>query len=124
MAAIDEPETFRTALEPIPPRVAFRASLRGKCDVVVLFVTNRAALTRRFGAAKRTIYPAGAIWVAWPKRASKVATGMTEDLVREVALPQGLVDNKVCAIDEIWSGLRVVWRVENRTSPNAPDISA
>ena len=60
------------------------------------------------------IFPAGGLWIGWPKKASKVPTDMTEDVVREVALPRGLVDNKVCAIDEVWSGLRLVWRTERR----------
>jgi hypothetical protein len=78
--------------------------------VVVCFVTSRAALERRIDALGRAVFPDGGVWVAWPKRASKVPTDMTEDVVREVALPRGLVDNKVAAIDETWSGLRVVWR--------------
>jgi hypothetical protein len=76
---------------------------------------SRAKLQRRIGAAGRAIFPDGGVWVAWPKRASKIETDMTEDVVREVALPLGLVDNKVCAIDETWSGLRVVWRRERRS---------
>jgi len=61
------------------------------------------------------IFPSGGLWIAWPKRASGLETTMTEHVVREVALPLGLVDNKVCAIDATWTGLRVVWRVERRT---------
>jgi hypothetical protein len=114
VATIDAPEGFRQSLGPIPDGVTFRPSLRGKAEVVVLFTTSRAKLVRRIEAAGRTIFPDGGIWVAWPKRASKVETDMTEDVVREVALPLGLVDNKVCAIDETWSGLRVVWRRERR----------
>jgi hypothetical protein len=71
-------------------------------------------LRRRIEALARVIHPAGGLWIAWPKRASGVPTDMTEDVVREVALPLGLVDNKVCAIDQTWSGLRLVWRRENR----------
>jgi hypothetical protein len=63
---------------------------------------------------EESIFPAGAIWIAWPKRTSGVETDVTEDVVREVALPLGLVDNKVCAIDDTWSGLRLVWRREHR----------
>ena len=83
-------------------------------DVAVHFVTRRADFERRIEAAGRAIFPAGGLWIAWPKRVSKVPTDMTEDVVREVALPLGLVDNKVCAISDIWSGLRVVWRRELR----------
>ncbi len=114
VATIDEPDGFRALLEPLPDGVEFRTSLRGRADVVLLFTMSRRALERRIKAAGRAVFPAGAIWVAWPKRASGVPTDMTEDVVRDVALPMGLVDNKVCAIDDTWSGLRVVWRRERR----------
>jgi len=112
--ALGEPPAFREALGPLPEGVALRDRLRGPADVVVVFVTSRAELERRLAAAGKAIFPAGAIWVAWPKKASKVPTDVTEDVVRAVALPTGLVDTKVCAIDETWSGLRVVWRKERR----------
>ncbi|TDD73138.1 DUF3052 family protein [Jiangella aurantiaca] len=83
-------------------------------DVVVAFTRDRAALERELPAHEARIERDGAVWVAWPKRASKVPTDMTEDVVREVALPRGLVDVKVCAIDEVWSGLKLVIRKENR----------
>jgi hypothetical protein len=114
VAVVAEPDDFRDLLEPIPDGVAFRTSLRGRADVVVHFVTRRADFERRIEAGGRSIFPAGGLWIAWPKRASKVPTDMTEDVVREVALPLGLVDNKVCAISDVWSGLRVVWRRELR----------
>jgi hypothetical protein len=81
---------------------------------MVAFFTRRAAFERRLAAMGRAVFPAGGLWIAWPKRASGVPTDMTEDVVREVALLTGLVDNKVCAIDDTWSGLRVVWRKERR----------
>ena len=114
VVALSEPPAFREALGPLPEGVALRDRLRGPADVVVVFVTSRAELERRLAAAGKAIFPAGAIWVAWPKKASKVPTDVTEDVVRAVALPTGLVDTKVCAIDETWSGLRVVWRKERR----------
>ncbi len=82
--------------------------------LVVCFVTARRELERRLDGLRRAIEPDGMLWVAWPKRASGVKTDMTEDVVRDVALPTGLVDTKVCAIDDIWSGLRVVVRRELR----------
>lgn len=83
-------------------------------DLAMLFVTQRRELERGLAGLQPTLRPAGMIWVAWPKRASKEPTDITEDVVREVALPRGLVDVKVCAIDEVWSGLKLVIRKELR----------
>ncbi len=91
-----------------------RHRAQGAADVVVAFFTERRDLERRIGALWKMVFPSGGLWLAWPKRASGVATTVNEDVVREFALPLGLVDNKVCAIDETWSGLRVVWRRERR----------
>ena len=83
-------------------------------DVVVAFFTERADLERRMDGLIACIFPGGGLWIAWPKKSSGVATDITEDTIREVALPLGVVDNKVCAIDETWSALRLVWRKERR----------
>jgi hypothetical protein len=83
-------------------------------DVIVAFVTWRAELESALDLLRARMAPACGLWIAWPKRASKVATDMTENVIREVALPTGLVDNKVCAIDQTWSGLRLVIRKELR----------
>jgi hypothetical protein len=91
-----------------------RARLGKDTDLVVFFTKQRRELERRLDALRRAIEPDGMLWVAWPKRASGVATDMTEDVVRDVALPTGLVDTKVCAIDDVWSGLRLVVRRELR----------
>jgi len=85
-------------------------------DLAMLFVTQRRDLARGLARLQPKLQPAGMIWVAWPKRASKVPTDVTEDVVREVALPRGLVDVKVCAIDEVWSGLKLVTRTQLRRS--------
>ena len=114
LAFLNAPGDFAATVGELPESAQLRASARGKLDVIVLFVTRRAELGRRIEALGRSIHPDGGLWVAWPKRASGVETDMTEDVVRELALPLGLVDNKVCAIDETWSGLRVVWRKERR----------
>jgi hypothetical protein len=111
---IGAPEGFVDTLEPLPSAVTFRTTARGRLDVAIVFVTERLELERRLDGLSRAIFPDGAIWVAWPKKASKVATDITEDVIRDVVLPTGLVDNKVCAIDATWSGLRVVHRRENR----------
>ena len=108
------PGGFVDTLEPLPPGITFRTTTRGRLDVAIVFVTERRELERRLERLSRAIFPDGAIWVAWPKKASKVPTDITEDVIRDVVLPTGLVDNKVCAIDDIWSGLRIVWRRELR----------
>ena len=109
------PDGFEATLTPMPQAVV-STTLRGSAlfDVAVFFTKRRRTLESRFDAVVARLQPDGGFWVAWPKRASKVPTDMTEDVVRELALPRGLVDNKVCAIDETWSGLRVVHRRENR----------
>ena len=98
----------------MPDRVAVRTSARGTNDVIVTFHEWRADLEKRVPQLLGALDVNGGLWIAWPKKASKVPTDITEDTVRDVFLPLGLVDNKVCAINETWSGLRVVWRKENR----------
>jgi hypothetical protein len=83
-------------------------------DVIVDFVTERADLEADLPRLRAVMAPACGLWIAWPKRASKVATDMSDGVVREIALPTGLVDNKVCAIDTTWTALRLVIRRENR----------
>jgi hypothetical protein len=83
-------------------------------DVIVSFVRWRDDLAADLPRLRQHMAPACGLWIAWPKRAAKVPTDMTEDVVRQIALPTGLVDNKVCAIDDVWSGLRLVIRLELR----------
>jgi hypothetical protein len=98
----------------LPPDVTVTRQARGRADVVLAFFTGRAKLARRIDALGQMVFPAGGVWIAWPKKASGVSTDMTDDAVRDVALRKGLVDNKVCAVDATWSALRLVWRRENR----------
>ena len=116
VAILGPPKDFERTLGVLPSAVSLQIGLAGKMpfDVLVLFVTRRAELERQLASVRRRMTPGAGFWVAWPKRASKVPTDMTEDVVRDVALPTGLVDNKGCAIDETWSGLRLVIRLENR----------
>lgn len=114
VALLGAPEGFEDQLAPLPPGVRLVRRLPPTVDVALLFVAERRHLERRFPAVAAAIRPAGAFWVAWPKRSAKVPTDLTEDVLREVGLPQGLVDNKVCAVTDVWSGLRFVWRKENR----------
>jgi hypothetical protein len=113
-AFLRAPESFAATLGELPDGVQVATRLGGHKDLVVVFVTERAALVKRLQPLQRAIAPDGVVWVAWPKRASGVATDVTEDVVREVVLPSGLVDVKVCAIDAIWSGLKLVIRKELR----------
>jgi hypothetical protein len=113
LAVVSSPNGFCERLE-LPAGVVLRRQARGRLDVVVFFVTRRAELARRFPTLQRRLEPDGGLWIAWPKRASGVATDLSENPVREVGLTNGLVDNKVAAIDDIWSGLRFVWRVRDR----------
>jgi hypothetical protein len=114
VALLKAPEGFEATLEGLPDAVTIRSSARGTNDVLVSFHTKRSDLEERLPALLAAMDVDGGLWIAWPKRASGVPTDITEDTVREVALPLGLVDNKVCAIDDTWSGLRVVWRKELR----------
>lgn len=85
-------------------------------DAAHIFVTERAILDRELNALRQLIAPSGFIWVSWPKKAAKVDTDITEDTIREVALPLGLVDVKVCAVDATWSGLKLMIRKELRAN--------
>jgi len=98
----------------LPEDVRIGRRAAGKADVLVSFHTERRDLERRLPALRAAMEPAAGLWIAWPKKASTVPTDITEDVVREVALPTGLVDNKVCAIDATWSGLRLVIRLSER----------
>jgi len=111
---LDEPGHWDELLGELPDGVTLKRTLRGGAEVVVCFVTERRELARRAPALMRAIAPAGMAWIAWPKRSSGVATDITEDVIREVVLPRGLVDVKVCAIDDTWSGLKLVIRKELR----------
>jgi hypothetical protein len=114
VAVVGAPAGF--SIDALPDGVVVRARAAGRNDVVVAFHTARAKLGRAVPSLLRALDVDGGLWIAWPKRASGVATDITEDTVREVFLPLGLVDNKVCAIDDTWSGLRVVWRKHLRKS--------
>ena len=114
--ALGAPDGFADGtLGELPDGVALRTTARGTADVIVSFHDRRAELARRMPRLRELMEPAAGLWIAWPKRASGVDTDLTEDLVRELALANRLVDNKVCAIDETWSGLRLVIRLRDRT---------
>ena len=125
------PDGFGALLEPLPDGARVEAGApaagaagavlpgpvlpgTGPFDVIVFFTVEQAELAGRLSELRARMAPAAGLWIAWPKRASRVPTDMTEDVIREIALPTGLVDNKVCAIDAVWSGLRLVIRRELR----------
>jgi hypothetical protein len=113
VAVVRAPEGF-DALLPLPDGVHMHTHARGAHDVVLFFATRLAELERRFDSFARAVRPAGGLWIAWPKKTANVATDLTENIVRDVGLAHGLVDNKVCAVDDTWSGLRFVYRLKDR----------
>jgi Protein of unknown function (DUF3052) len=114
VALLDAPDDVGELLGDLPPGVTVLRSARAPIDVVVWFVTERRVLERRLPELAERLDRAGGLWICWPKRASGVATDVTENVARDAALRLGLVDNKVCAVDETWSGLRIVYRLRDR----------
>jgi hypothetical protein len=115
LGLIGAPDGFDTTLGELPPGVRVRRRLGGQpFDVIVAFHKDGRELERRLPALTRALDPAGGLWLAWPKRASGIPTDLTDNVVRNLGLATGLVDNKVCAIDQIWSGLRLVYRLRDR----------
>jgi hypothetical protein len=114
LAFLSAPKEFKTALGALPLGVKVSDALQKNTDVVVMFVTELSALKKGFSKAAKALASNGGLWVAWPKKSSGVETDVDENKVRAIALAEGLVDNKVCAIDETWSGLRCVIRIKDR----------
>jgi hypothetical protein len=116
LALLHAPSEWTLAL---PPDVAVKRQARGRADVVVAFFVRKAKLEQQLDALAPMIFPSGGLWIAWPKKASGMQTDLTDTAVRAVVLERGLVDNKVCAVDETWSGLRFVWRRQHRSDWDA-----
>lgn len=117
---IDAPAHYERILGPLPDEVVVLKSTRGPLDFVHAFCDRRARLVSIIPTCLVHLAPDGMIWISWPKRASGVPTDVTEDVVRDVALPTGLVDVKVCAVDDVWSGLKLVIRKELRKKSSTP----
>lgn len=113
-ATVNAPPPYRTWLEPLPEGVRFLPAPTAKAELVHVFSAERAFLAQQLQALRQGCRPDAAVWVSWPKKAAKVPTDITEDTVRELALPLGFVDIKVCAVSEVWSGLKLVVRKELR----------
>jgi hypothetical protein len=111
---VDAPDEYASWLAPLPAGVSLSTSSAAPLAAAHLFVRSRADLARHLADFRRSLTPAGFVWISWPKKSSKVATDVTEDVIRELALPLGLVDIKVCAVSEIWSGLKLVIRKSER----------
>lgn len=120
---VNAPEGFAVRLEPLPDGVRLVPDVRSRRDVAVAFFRHRGGIEQKLVALLRAIEPDGAVWIAWPKRTAArrlgIDTDITDDVVRELALPLGLVDVKVCAIDDVWTALRLVVRRERRGRSDA-----
>jgi hypothetical protein len=116
LVLLHAPEGYASTLGPLPDGLDLRTRLARSVDLVQLFVTEAAFLAREFAPASRALRPAGALWVSWPKGKgkAKIPTDLDEGIVRTIGLDAGLVDVKVCAVDEVWSGLKFVRRVRDR----------
>jgi hypothetical protein len=111
---IDAPDDYIALLEPLPEGVQFNTQLSASTDIVQIFTIHRDELQQLLANYRTKLKSTGLIWVSWPKKSAKVPTDITEDIIRDVALPLGFVDIKVCAIDQVWSGLKLVIRKELR----------
>jgi len=114
LALVSAPEKFRSVLGELPPGVSIVPAAEGALDVVVCFVQDSSAVEAAFLQLKPLLAWSGGLWMAWPKHKPRAAATLNENTIRDIGLAAGLVDNKVCAIDDDWSGLRFVWRVEDR----------
>jgi hypothetical protein len=114
IAILNAPQGYERILGKLPKDVTRRTSSTGSLDLVQFFTKEKRELERRFAALARALAPAGMLWISWPKQASGVATDLTEDVIRAIGLAHGLVDVKVAAVDEVWSGLKFVRRVKDR----------
>ncbi|MGH8720382.1 MAG: DUF3052 domain-containing protein [Burkholderiales bacterium] len=110
VCAVNAPKDYPALLGRLPQGAEMRTKFSAKADLVHLFTTRKAELAQALKTYRETLNPAAAIWVSWPKKASKVPTDVTEDAIRALALPLGLVDVKACAVTEVWSGLKLVLR--------------
>lgn len=114
MVLIDAPPAVVDAIAPMPPGAAVSTTLKAGTTLALLCCKNAAALKKKFAATTAKMDPAGSLWIAWPKKTSPQFVDLTEDGIREVVLPTGWVDVKVCAVDQDWSGLKLMLRRERR----------
>jgi len=111
---VNPPENYEHLVQPLPAGVVFENEAVQSVDIAHIFVTKKEDLAKHLAVLRKTLRPNAMVWVSWPKKAAKVPTTITEDTIREVAFPLGFVDVKVCAVSEVWSGLKLVVRKELR----------
>ena len=114
MRAVHAPKDYRRILAPLPDGARIAGGSRGRADIVHHFTKKKRELAKALTAYRASLDPATPVWVSWPKKSSGVATDVTEDTIRELALPLGFVDIKVCAVTDTWSGLKLVVRRDRR----------
>lgn len=120
VALLGAPADFESWLDGLDDSFKISRRLAAACDVIVFFPKGEPDLRRRFDAIANSLTPAGGFWIAWPKRSSGVPTDLTEDIIRAIGLEAGLVDNKVCAVSDVYSGLRFVVRLKDRPGRLTP----
>jgi len=109
-----EPTNYFDLLGPLPEGVSVTTTMRGTLDLIHLFVIDKTAFEKEFVKATKLLATDGMIWISWPKKSARMSTNLDENIIREFGLKVGLVDVKVCAVDEIWSGLKFVIRLKDR----------
>ncbi|MEE8554584.1 MAG: DUF3052 domain-containing protein [bacterium] len=114
LSVVNGPDGLEEWLAPLPKAVQRCGPREQRQDVILFFTTRNSELAKRFGGQAKRLQPAGGLWIAWPKRSSGAATGLDENRIRAIGLAAGLVDNQVCAVSEVWSGLRFVYRLKDR----------
>jgi hypothetical protein len=114
VVAMRAPDNYSQMLAPIPSEVVFEAKVTQLTDIVHVFSYRKAQLKAELETLRNSINPSGVVWVSWPKKASGVLTDITDNTIRQLALPLGFVDIKVCAVSDVWSGLKLVLRKEHR----------
>jgi hypothetical protein len=111
---LNAPPNYFDLLGELPSPLFLSETLTSDCNLIHFFTARQASLTAQFPRLKQALWPSGMLWISWPKRAAKLPTDLTEDIIRAIGLDHGLVDVKVAAVDELWSGLKFVYRLKDR----------
>ncbi len=114
VCVFNHPEKYFDWLDPLPKNIVVKEKLSGDFDFIHLFVTEARLFQTEFVKSKKHLKKTGMMWVSWPKKAARIATDLDENVIREFGLKEGLVDVKVCAVDDVWSGLKFMYRLKDR----------